>query len=175
MYAFLLEAGYQYFSHPITEFVPELAAPATWQSGNAIINVAWEDVTIGDLASHLAGIASDCEYIQSSRQEQSDGSLAYVGDVALTEGVPVAVSEGFPLLLPYDIPDCGYSPMRTRQRMIATFLIPTIIRYETKGIVHMVSERARTDLRVLEFFANFASYYPAVAVAETPIYSNVAY
>jgi CubicO group peptidase (beta-lactamase class C family) len=28
---------------------------------------------------------------------------------------------------------------------------------------------------VLEFFANFALYYPAVAVADTPIYSNVAY
>ena len=56
MYAFLLEAGYQYFSHPITEFVPELAALASWQSGNAITNVAWGDVTIGDLASHLAGL-----------------------------------------------------------------------------------------------------------------------
>jgi CubicO group peptidase (beta-lactamase class C family) len=175
MYAFLLEAGYQYFSHPITDFVPELAALASWQSGNAITNIAWGDVTIGDLASHLAGIASDCEYIQSNRQERSDGSLAYVGDVALTEGVPEAVSEGFPLLLLSDIPDCGYSPMCTRQRMIAPFLILTVIRYETKGIVHMVSERPRTDVRVLELFANFARYYPAVAVAGTPIYSNVAY
>jgi hypothetical protein len=66
MYAFLLEAGYQYFSQPITNFVPELAALAASQSGNAITSVAWGDVTIGDLASHLAGIASDCEYIQSN-------------------------------------------------------------------------------------------------------------
>jgi CubicO group peptidase (beta-lactamase class C family) len=65
MYASLLEAGYQYFSHPITDFVPELAALATWWPGNAITNVAWGDVTIGDLASHLAGIASDCKYTQS--------------------------------------------------------------------------------------------------------------
>jgi hypothetical protein len=98
-----------------------------------------------------------------------------VGDVALNEGVPEAVSEGFPFLLPLDIPDCGFSPMCTRQRMITPFLISTVIRYETKGIIHMIAERTRTDLRVLEFFANFARYYPAVAVADTPIYSNVAY
>jgi hypothetical protein len=175
MYAFLLEAGYQYFSHPITDFVPELAALATWQSGNAIADVAWGDVTIGDLASHLAGIASDCEYIQSNRQERSNRISAYVGDVALTESVPEAISEGFPLLLPSDIPDCGYSPMCTRQRMITPFLISTVIRYEMKRKIHMVSERSRTDLRLLEFFSNFARYYPAVAVAQTPIYSNVAY
>jgi len=120
----------------------------------------------------LGGIASDCEYSQSNRGERSNGRLAYVGDVALTEGVPEAVSEGFPLLLPSNIPDCGYSPMCARQRMIAPFLISTVIRYETKGIIHMVSERPRTGLRLLEFFANFARYYPAVAGAETPVYST---
>ncbi|KAH8772939.1 beta-lactamase/transpeptidase-like protein [Hyaloscypha finlandica] len=39
--------------------VLELAALVNNRSVNAIKKVAWEDITIGDLASHLAGIASD--------------------------------------------------------------------------------------------------------------------
>jgi CubicO group peptidase (beta-lactamase class C family) len=59
VYAFLLDAGQQYFGHPVTEFVPELAVQAENKAGNAITTTDWADVTIGDLASHLAGIASD--------------------------------------------------------------------------------------------------------------------
>lgn len=61
MYAFLLDAGQQYFGHSITEFVPELAVQSENKAGNAITTTDWADVTIGDLASHLAGIASDGE------------------------------------------------------------------------------------------------------------------
>lgn len=62
MYAFLLDAGAKYFSQPVTDFVPELAALASRPTGNAISSVAWGDITIGDLASHLAGLSSDGEF-----------------------------------------------------------------------------------------------------------------
>lgn len=59
VYAFLIEAGDAYFNDPITKFVPELAALAANQTGNALTKVAWEDITIGELASHMAGISND--------------------------------------------------------------------------------------------------------------------
>lgn len=61
VYAFLIEAGDAYFNDPITKFVPELAALAANQTGNALTKVAWEDITIGELASHMAGISNDSE------------------------------------------------------------------------------------------------------------------
>jgi CubicO group peptidase (beta-lactamase class C family) len=59
IYTFLIKAGDKYFSHPVTEFIPELAALDANRPENAITNVAWGDVTIGQLASHMAGISPD--------------------------------------------------------------------------------------------------------------------
>jgi CubicO group peptidase (beta-lactamase class C family) len=59
IYTFLVEAGDKYLSHSITEFVPELAALVQSGSRSAITKVAWGDITVGELASHMAGIASD--------------------------------------------------------------------------------------------------------------------
>jgi hypothetical protein len=59
VFTFLLEAGDVHFNSPVTNYVPELAALAKNTSGNAITRIAWEDITIGELASHMAGIASD--------------------------------------------------------------------------------------------------------------------
>jgi CubicO group peptidase (beta-lactamase class C family) len=59
VYTFLVEAGDIHFNSPITNYVPELAALVNNRSANAIKRVAWEDITIGELASHMAGIASD--------------------------------------------------------------------------------------------------------------------
>ena len=59
MYLFLLGAGDQYLYRPITDFVPELATIAASKTGNAISKVSWSEITIAELASHTAGIASD--------------------------------------------------------------------------------------------------------------------
>jgi len=59
VYTFLAEAGDIHFNSPITNYVPELAALVQNNSANAINRVAWEDITVGELASHMAGIASD--------------------------------------------------------------------------------------------------------------------
>jgi CubicO group peptidase (beta-lactamase class C family) len=59
VYTFLVEAGDIHFNSPITNYVPELAALVRSSSANPIKRVAWEDITVGELASHMAGIASD--------------------------------------------------------------------------------------------------------------------
>jgi hypothetical protein len=58
MYLFLTEAGDQYFARPITDFVPELAQAALNETTSGTTNATqWEDITIGALASQMAGIA----------------------------------------------------------------------------------------------------------------------
>lgn len=58
----LIEAGEAAWAAPVTQYIPELAqAVASGQNQSLMTQVAWEDVTLGDLAAHLAGISRDCE------------------------------------------------------------------------------------------------------------------
>lgn len=62
--ALLLQQGIIIFDDPVTKFIPELAAIANTQANGTfdpVSEVQWKDVTIGALASHLAGIGRDCE------------------------------------------------------------------------------------------------------------------
>ena len=68
VFALLLQKGTVLFDDPVTKYTPELAQVAKAQASTTfdpISEVQWKDVTIGALASHLAGIGRDCEYIQS--------------------------------------------------------------------------------------------------------------
>ncbi|OCL14694.1 beta-lactamase/transpeptidase-like protein [Glonium stellatum] len=56
--AFLAEVGDTHFNEPITKFVPELAN-ATKPGSDVVRYVNWEEVTIGGLASQMAGIGRD--------------------------------------------------------------------------------------------------------------------
>jgi hypothetical protein len=66
--AFLMEAGDVYFNDPITKYIPELAAAAAASKPNKnstsgwdyIDDVQWNDVTVGALASQMAGIGRSC-------------------------------------------------------------------------------------------------------------------
>ncbi|KAI1861944.1 uncharacterized protein JN550_010575 [Neoarthrinium moseri] len=60
-YLYLITAGDRSWNYPITDFIPELAALAKERkaSDNAIDNVAWEDITVGSLASHMAGLSRE--------------------------------------------------------------------------------------------------------------------
>ena len=77
VYLFLIEAGDTYFSQPITKFVPELAAAAaaqnssTTEQNNALETTQWDQITIGALASQLAGIQRDGEDVLSSSSRMS--------------------------------------------------------------------------------------------------------
>ena len=58
----LAEAGEAAWAAPVTKYIPELAqAVASGRNQTSTTQVAWEDVTLGDLAAHLAGIPRDCE------------------------------------------------------------------------------------------------------------------
>ena len=59
IYTFLIEAGDIHWNAPITNYVSELKEIAANKSGDAIDKVSWDDITIGALATHLAGISSD--------------------------------------------------------------------------------------------------------------------
>jgi CubicO group peptidase (beta-lactamase class C family) len=61
MFLYMTLKGTRYFHEPVAKYVPELRVKydAT-QAANAIDYVPWSEVTIGELASHQAGIARDC-------------------------------------------------------------------------------------------------------------------
>jgi Beta-lactamase len=60
IYAILMELGDGHWNDPITRYVPELKqAQSNYSASSAIDSVQWEEVTLGELASHMAGITRD--------------------------------------------------------------------------------------------------------------------
>ncbi|KAJ7588077.1 beta-lactamase/transpeptidase-like protein [Mycena floridula] len=59
VYTFLIEAGDLQWSDPITKYIPELKAAADATPADSLDAVSWNDVTIGALASHQAGVGRD--------------------------------------------------------------------------------------------------------------------
>lgn len=54
--------GTRHFQEPVSKYVPELRSPYNnSQQIDQIGYVNWDEVTIGELASHQAGIPRDCE------------------------------------------------------------------------------------------------------------------
>lgn len=66
VYSFLISAGDAYFQDPVTKYVPELLAAANANPSftNPVSNVAWKDITLGQLASQMAGIGRDSKLYQ---------------------------------------------------------------------------------------------------------------
>jgi CubicO group peptidase (beta-lactamase class C family) len=61
MFLYMTMGGTKYFHEPISKYVPELRASHNrTQAQDSIDHVRWSDVTIGELASHQAGILRDC-------------------------------------------------------------------------------------------------------------------
>ncbi|KAJ1324101.1 serine hydrolase [Microdochium nivale] len=97
VWTFLIEVGDEHFSDPITKYVPELASVrdnATLEPGTVyddIDSVRWDEVTLGQLASHLAGIPRD-----PSQTDMSASLLPQQG-----------AALGLPALDASEIPECG--------------------------------------------------------------------
>ncbi|KAE8136501.1 beta-lactamase/transpeptidase-like protein [Aspergillus pseudotamarii] len=97
----LIEKGDASFSEPVAKYVPELRDAAIELSHNAtmrddeIDHLRWDEVTIGELASHMAGVIRE---------------YASVDIAALSASAP----EGFPTLPKSDIPQCGTKVACTR-------------------------------------------------------------
>lgn len=63
VYTLLAEVGIKHMNDPVTKWVPELALAARNNKGDPTRKVQWDEVTIGQLAGHMAGISRNCEYL----------------------------------------------------------------------------------------------------------------
>ncbi|KAF2973099.1 hypothetical protein GQX73_g677 [Xylaria multiplex] len=79
VWSFLIEVGDERFNDPITKYVPEL------------VNLGWEEVTLGQLASHAAGIPRDPTFNELGAALDSTQAAAF----------------GFPTLEKSQVPTCG--------------------------------------------------------------------
>ncbi|KAJ5176050.1 uncharacterized protein N7482_001927, partial [Penicillium canariense] len=95
MLLLLIERGFSPLQDPIVKYIPEIGAAAaellrnSTQRDDGIDFTNWNEVTVGDLASHLAGIARD------------------YGVLDLAEQPSLLTSLGFPTLPPAQVPPCG--------------------------------------------------------------------
>lgn len=91
VYLYLLAAGDQTWNDPITEFIPELHEIAQTQGFDPTSDVDWESITVGALASHLAGIGRDPTHAAALSKvfgdlgipSQSNSSSSSCGDPTL--------------------------------------------------------------------------------------------
>ncbi|KAI0977035.1 putative penicillin-binding protein [Xylaria arbuscula] len=88
-YALLVGYGWESWDHAVTSYVPELSEAASSDCRHSIEDVCWDRVTVGNLASQLAGIG----------REYANGDLA-------SQGFPW-MEAGLPELPLKDIPHCG--------------------------------------------------------------------
>lgn len=122
VWSFLIEVGDERFGDPITKYVPELLdsenSISSRNCSSSVIyddidRVKWEEVTLGQLASHAAGITRDrksshcvpltCTHVS----DHSFGHAATGSDLAGEFGPEQARAFGFPALDPSEIPACG--------------------------------------------------------------------
>ncbi|KAK8001726.1 hypothetical protein PG991_013948 [Apiospora marii] len=89
---FLIEAGDGYWNTPVTKFVPELALLADKYQYDPVMNVDWASITLGELASHTAGIVRD---------------YALLGELTQENNQTVLESQGFPPAPANETPICG--------------------------------------------------------------------
>jgi hypothetical protein len=60
VYSFLHQIGDRLWLDPVTDYVPELRTVQD-RIRNPILEVDWNEITLGDLASHMSGIGRDSE------------------------------------------------------------------------------------------------------------------
>jgi CubicO group peptidase (beta-lactamase class C family) len=58
---FLIHGGEEYWNTPVTRWVPELKALASRADADPVMNVDWDSVTVGNLATQMGGIVRDCK------------------------------------------------------------------------------------------------------------------
>ncbi|GMG13577.1 unnamed protein product [Aspergillus oryzae] len=51
---------------PVTKYLPELITKSANAKQDPVRYVDWEDITVGQLASHMAGLSRDCEYSENT-------------------------------------------------------------------------------------------------------------
>ncbi|RKK94448.1 hypothetical protein BFJ68_g15174 [Fusarium oxysporum] len=66
VYTLLAEVGMKRMNDPVTKWVPELAHAARKNKGDPTRKVQWDEVTIGQLSGHLAGISRNFGFFDMS-------------------------------------------------------------------------------------------------------------
>ncbi|KAH7207360.1 beta-lactamase/transpeptidase-like protein [Fusarium oxysporum] len=66
VYTLLAEVGMKRMNDPVTKWVPELAHAARKNKGDPTRKVQWDEVTIGQLSGHLAGISRNFGFFDIS-------------------------------------------------------------------------------------------------------------
>ena len=61
LYLFLVREGDIRFKDPITMYIPELAKAAASSASQNGITPNWDEITVGQLASHMSGLFMDCK------------------------------------------------------------------------------------------------------------------
>ncbi|KUJ22846.1 beta-lactamase/transpeptidase-like protein [Mollisia scopiformis] len=108
-YTFLIQAGDRKWNDPVTKYVPELleAAEALNATQDSIDYVAWEDVTLWELASHMAGVGRD---------------YAGFGELdGLLDPAPDPTALGLPPLNATEVATCAGGSMCSRAQFFAGF------------------------------------------------------
>ncbi|KAI0194317.1 beta-lactamase/transpeptidase-like protein [Xylaria flabelliformis] len=120
MLTFLAEAGDSYLNDPVTKYVPELEALAAKAPSDPIMSVDWSSVTLGNLASHMAGISRD---------------FALEGELTQEKNQSVLISQGFPAAPLDQVPFCGEVIPCTRAQLFAGLSIvpPSFASSHTPG------------------------------------------
>ncbi|RBQ78067.1 hypothetical protein FVER14953_03457 [Fusarium verticillioides] len=66
VYTLLVEVGMKHMNDPVTKWVPELALAARKNKGDHTRKVQWDEVTIGQLSGHMAGISRNFGFFDMS-------------------------------------------------------------------------------------------------------------
>ncbi|KAJ3561950.1 hypothetical protein NPX13_g8749 [Xylaria arbuscula] len=105
---FIAEAGDTRWNDPVTKYIPELEALAAKASEDPVMNVDWSDVTLGALASHMAGIMRD---------------YALEGELTQEHNQTVLMGQGFPPAPLTEVPFCGEVIPCSRAQLFAGLAI----------------------------------------------------
>ncbi|KAI0401904.1 beta-lactamase/transpeptidase-like protein [Xylaria palmicola] len=105
---FLAEAGDSYFNDPVTKHLPQLELIAGKAQSDPVMNVDWSSVTLGGLASHMAGIIRD---------------YALEGELTQEHNQTVLTGQGFPPAPLSQVPFCGEVIPCTRDQIFAGLAI----------------------------------------------------
>ena len=185
VWSFLIEVGDEEFHTPITKYVPELAN-LTSPKGinqqevyNDIDCVRWHEVTLGQLASHAAGIPRDRELsrLQSAHTIElanENVALATYNDLGAEYDSAQAAALGFPVLGKTQVPTCGAPGVNRTCTRSGTRTQPRSNVAATKRSLLKATSKKFTD-NFPELLSYLVKQNPVYPSAQSPAYSNVAY
>ncbi|KAI1427746.1 beta-lactamase/transpeptidase-like protein [Xylaria sp. FL1777] len=105
---FLAEVGDSSWNDPVTDYLPELEILAAKARTDPVMYVDWSSVTIGALASHMAGIMRD---------------YALEGELTQEHNQTILMAQGFPAAPLNNIPLCGEVVPCSRAQLFAGLAI----------------------------------------------------